>query len=87
MPLYIRTALLYFVLLLTESQSSSLNIRADGLSKSALNIVRAARFCNFDNLSILAVDVDPPSDRTVIKERNGVSLVKLFLNLHWNILS
>ena len=31
--LYITTALLYFILLLTESQSSSWNIKTDGVSK------------------------------------------------------
>ena len=46
----IRTAFLKLVLLPTESQSSSLDRRADEVSKSALSIIRAARFCKFDNL-------------------------------------
>ena len=29
------------------------------VNKSNLSIILAALFCNFDNLSILAVDVDP----------------------------
>ena len=38
---------------------SSLNISEDGVSKSALRIMRAARCCNLDNLSMFSLDVDP----------------------------
>ena len=38
---------------------NSLNISEDGVSKSALRIIRAASFYNFDNLSMFAFDVDP----------------------------
>lgn len=57
--LYVRIAVLYLILLATEVQPSSWNIRADGVSKSALRIMRAARFCSFINLSIFAAVVDP----------------------------
>ena len=57
--LYVSIALLYLILLATGIQPSSWNIRVDGVSKSAFRIIRAARFCNFDSLSIFAADVDP----------------------------
>ena len=53
------TALLYFNLLSIESQLGSRNIREDGVSKSAVSMIRAARFCNFDSRSIFALDVVP----------------------------
>ena len=57
--LYINTALLYFTILSTESQFRSLNMREDEVLKSALSMIRAARFCNFAKRSKLAQDVDP----------------------------
>ena len=57
--LYVNTALLYLIRLSTGSQFRSLNIREEGVLKSALSIILAARFCNFDKRSILAQDVDP----------------------------
>ena len=57
--LYVRTAVLYLILLATDAQPSSWNMDADDVSKSALRMILAARFCSFTNLSIFAEDVDP----------------------------
>ena len=57
--LYVRTALLYISLLSIEGQPSSLNMSADGVLKSALRIILAARFCSLRSRSRLEVDVEP----------------------------
>ena len=44
MALYVKTALLYFNRFTIGSQLNSLNISADGVLKSACNIIHAARF-------------------------------------------
>ena len=48
--LKVRTALLLLWRLAIVDHPNSLNISEDGVSKSALRIVRAARFWNLDNL-------------------------------------
>ena len=55
--LYVRTALLYKSLLSIERQPSSLNMSADGVLKSGLRIILAARFCSLRSRSRLDVDV------------------------------
>ena len=57
--LYVKTALLYFTLFSTESQLRFLNMRDEGVSKSAFSMVRAARFCNLAKRSKFVQDVDP----------------------------
>ena len=57
--LYVNTALLYLSLLSTDNHPSSLP--ADGVRKSVLRIVLAARFCNFRSLS--RFDIREPSPR------------------------
>ena len=49
--LYIRTTLFYISLLSIEGQPSSLNMSADGVLKSALRIILAARFCSLRSRS------------------------------------
>ena len=51
MALYVKTALLYFNRFTIGGQLNSLNISADGVLKSACNIIRAARFWSLDILS------------------------------------
>ena len=51
------TALLYKSLLSIERQPSSLNMSADGVLKSGLRIILAARFCSLRSRSRLDVDV------------------------------
>ena len=43
--LYVNTALLYIKRLGTESHSSLSNMIVEGVMKSALKMIRAARFC------------------------------------------
>ena len=50
MALYVKMALLYFNCFNIGSQLNSLNISADGVLKSACNIIRAAIFCSLDIL-------------------------------------
>ena len=57
--LKVKTALLLLWRFAIVDHPSSLNISEDGVSKSASRIMRAARFCNFDNLSMFSLDVDP----------------------------
>ena len=57
--LKVRTALLLLWRFAIVDHPSTLNISEDGVSKSALRIMRAARFRNLDNLSMVSLDVDP----------------------------
>ena len=57
--LYVNTALLKCILFGTENQPSSLNIVSDGVLNSAREIMRPARFCNFDRRSICVPAADP----------------------------
>ena len=57
--LYVNTALLYIKRLGTESHSSLSNMIVEGVIKSALNMIRAARFCNLERRSIFAAVVFP----------------------------
>ena len=57
--LYVNSALLYIKLLGTESHSSLSNIIVEGVIKSALNMIRAARFSNLERRSIFAAVVFP----------------------------
>ena len=59
--LYVNTALLYIKRLGTESHSSLSNMIVEGVIKSALNMIRAARFffCNLERRSIFAAVVLP----------------------------
>ena len=57
--LKVRTALLSLWWFAIVDHPSSLIILEDGVSKSALRIMRAARFCSLDNLSMFSLDVDP----------------------------
>ena len=59
MALYVKTALLYFNRFTIGSQLNSLNISADGVLKSACNIIRAARFWSLDILSRFDEEVVP----------------------------
>ena len=56
--LYVNTTLLYIKRLGTESHSSLSNI-VEGVIKSALNMIRAARFCNLERRSLFAAVVFP----------------------------
>ena len=51
LTLYVKTVLLYFNRFTVRSQLNTWNISADGVLKSACNIIRAARFWNSDILS------------------------------------
>ena len=51
MASYLKTALLYFNCFTICSHLDSLNISADGVLKSACNIIRTARFWSLDILS------------------------------------
>ena len=51
MALYVKTALLYFDRFTIGSQPYSLIISADGVLKSACNIIHAARFWSLNVLS------------------------------------
>ena len=57
--LYVNTALLYIKRLGTESHLSLSNMIVEGVIKSALNMIRAARFCNLERRSIFATVVFP----------------------------
>ena len=46
--IYVNTALLYIKRLGTESHSSLSNMIVEGVIKSALKMIRAARFCNLE---------------------------------------
>ena len=49
--LYVNTALLYIKCLGMESHSSLSNMIVEGVIKSALKMIRAARFCNLERRS------------------------------------
>ena len=57
--LYVNTALLYIKRLGMESHSSLSNMIVEGVIKSALNMIRAARFCNLERRSIFAAVLFP----------------------------
>ena len=59
MALYVKTALLYFNRFTIGSQLNSFNISADGVMKSACNIIRAARFWSLDILLRFDEEVIP----------------------------
>ena len=52
--LYVKTALLYIKCLGTASHSNLSNMIVEGVIKSALNMICAARFCNLERRSIFA---------------------------------
>ena len=54
-----KAALLYLSLFSIDGQFSSLNMAEDGVSKSALSMIRADRFCSFDTLSMFVLDAAP----------------------------
>ena len=56
---YVNTALLYLSLVSTDNHPTSVNMPEDGVQKSVLRIVLAARFCNFRSLSRFDRDVEP----------------------------
>ena len=55
----IKTALLYFNRFTIGSQLNSLNISADGVMKSACNIIRVARFWSLEIMSRFDEEVVP----------------------------
>ena len=57
--LYVNIALMYIKRLGTESHSSLSNMIVEGVIKSALKMIRAARFCNLERRSIFAAVVFP----------------------------
>ena len=57
--LHVNTALLYFNRFTISSQLNSLNISADGVTKTACNIIRAARIWSLDILSRFDEEVVP----------------------------
>ena len=52
-------ALLYLGLFSIDGLFSSLNMAEDGVSKSTLSMIRAARFCIFDTLSMFVLCHSP----------------------------
>ena len=54
-----KTALLYISRFGMDSQFNCSNMYEDGVIMSAFKIIRAARYCSFESLSILAQDVEP----------------------------
>ena len=59
MALYVSTALLLVNLLSTESQLSSESMFSNGVLKSTLKMILAARFCSLSSRSRVKGDVDP----------------------------
>ena len=80
MALYVKAALLYINRFTFGSQLNSLNIFADGVLKSACNIVRAAHFWSLDILSRFYEEVVPHTT-VPYQLRTNISLIKLILNI------
>ena len=75
--LYVNTALLYIKRLGTESHSSLSNMIAEGVIKSALKMIRAARFVKIQYLRPSC----SPSVAAMIKWRLYLTLIEYLLNI------